>query len=100
MTPTAAPPRLLLERMMHRQSIAVPGDSMASYALLKLIPAGGSTPALPLTLALALDISGSMYWDDGTGKSRLDRIRDAALAAVGKLRPTDKLAIVAFANGA
>ena len=41
-----------------------------------------------------------MYWDDGTGKSRLDRIRQAALAAVDKLRPTDRLAIVAFANGA
>jgi Ca-activated chloride channel family protein len=92
--------RLMLERMMHRQSIAVPGDSMATYALVKLIPGGGSAPSLPLNLALALDISGSMYWDDGTGKSRLDRIREASLAAIDKLGPNDRIAIVAFANGA
>ena len=32
-------PRLLLERMMHRQSVAVPGDSLASYALLTMMMA-------------------------------------------------------------
>jgi membrane protein len=31
-----AAPRLVLERMMHRQSIAVPGESSASYALIKV----------------------------------------------------------------
>jgi Ca-activated chloride channel family protein len=93
-------PRIVLERMMHRQSIAVPGDSLASYALLKLIPAGDGPATLPLTLALCIDISGSMYWADGTGKSRLDRVREAATAAVGKLKPTDRLALIAFGNGA
>src|SRR4051812_38469174 len=93
-------PRLVLERMMHRQSIAVPGDSMASYALLKLVPAGDGPAIVPLTLALCIDISGSMYWGDGTGKSRLDRVRDAATAAVAKLKPTDRLALIAFGNGA
>jgi Ca-activated chloride channel family protein len=93
-------PRLVLERMMHRQSIAVPGESMASYALLKLIPASDGPPSIPLTLALCIDISGSMYWADGTGKSRLDRVRDAASAAVAKLKPTDRLALIAFGNGA
>jgi Ca-activated chloride channel homolog len=92
--------RLVLERMMHRQSIAVPGESIASYALLKLVPAGDSPASLPLTLALCIDISGSMYWADGTGKSRLDRVRDAATAAVAKLKPTDRLALIAFGNGA
>jgi Ca-activated chloride channel homolog len=92
--------RLVLERMMHRQSIAVPGESLASYALLKLVPAGDSPASLPLTLALCIDISGSMYWADGTGKSRLDRVRDAATAAVAKLKPTDRLALIAFGNGA
>src|SRR6185436_1820746 len=44
--------------------------------------------------------SGSMYWGDGTGKSRLDRVREAATAAIAKLKPTDRLALVAFGNGA
>lgn len=85
---------------MHRQSIAVPGDSAAAYALLKLIPSGTGSASLPLDVALVLDISGSMYEEDGTGRSRLDRIREAALAAAEKLRPTDRLAIVAFGHGA
>ena len=93
-------PRLVLERMMHRQSIAVLGESMASYALLKVVPAGDGPASVPLTLALCIDISGSMYWGDGTGKSRLDRVREAAAAAVGKLKPTDRIALIAFGNGA
>src|SRR5262245_1890337 len=93
-------PRLVLERMMHRQSLAVPGESMASYALLKLIPASDGPAGIPLTLALCIDISGSMYWGDGTGKSRLDRVRDAATAAIARLKPTDRIALVAFGNGA
>src|SRR5262249_11437606 len=93
-------PRLVLERMMHRQSIAVPGESMASYALLKVVPAGEGAAGLPITLALCIDISGSMYWADGTGKSRLDRVREAATAAIAKLKPTDRIALIAFGNGA
>ena len=92
-------PRLVLERMMHRQSLAVPGESMATYALVKLVPAGDGA-GLPLTLVLCIDISGSMYCGDGTGQSRLDRVRDAATAAIAKLKPTDRLALVAFGNGA
>jgi Ca-activated chloride channel homolog len=93
-------PRLVLERMMHRQSVAVPGESLATYALLKVIPSGDGHAALPITLALCIDISGSMYWGDGTGKSRLDRVREAATAAIAKLKPTDRIALVAFGNGA
>jgi Ca-activated chloride channel homolog len=93
-------PRLVLERMMHRQSLAIPGESMASYALLKLVPAADGPASIPLTLALCIDISGSMYWGDGTGKSRLDRVRDAATAAMAKLKPADRIAIIAFGNGA
>lgn len=93
-------PRLVLERMMHRQSIAVPGDSMASYSLVKLIPTGDGPTGLPLTLALCIDISGSMYWGDGTGISRLERVREAASAAFAKLKPTDRIALIAFGNGA
>src|SRR4051812_28352011 len=93
-------PGLVPGRMMPRQSIAVPGESLASYALLKAVPAGEGVVTLPLTLALCIDISGSMYWGDGTGKSRLDRVREAAAAAAGKLKPTDRLALIAFGNGA
>src|ERR1700676_2386956 len=51
MTPTAQA-KIHIERMMHRSSIAVAGDSAASYALVKLIPAGGGTGPLALNLAL------------------------------------------------
>ena len=34
------PAKIHIERMMHRASIAVQGESAASYALLKLIPTG------------------------------------------------------------
>src|SRR5438876_9055764 len=93
--------KIHIERMMHRNSIAVAGESAASYALIKLIPAGlagGARPAL--NIALVLDVSGSMYEEDGTGISRLKRIQDAAVAAIQKLKPEDSLAIIAFANNA
>src|SRR5947209_17045251 len=94
--------KIHVERMMHRNSIAVSGESAASYALVKLIPAGLGDVGkpIPLNLALVLDVSGSMYEEDGTGISRLKRIQDAAIAAITKLKPEDSLAIVAFANNA
>ncbi len=93
------PAKIHLERMMHRGSIAVPGETAASYALVKLIPAGAAKP-LGLNLALVLDVSGSMYEQDGTGVSRLQRIQQAATAAIARLKPEDTLAVVAFANNA
>jgi Ca-activated chloride channel homolog len=95
---TPAQPRIHIERMMYRTSVAVPGESAASYALLKVIPAGPAAKPPTLNLALALDVSGSMYEEDGTGAHRLQRIQDAAVAALGKLRPDDTLAVVAFAH--
>ena len=93
--------KIHIERMMYRSSISVSGDSAASYALVKLIPAGeGAATAMGLNLALVLDVSGSMYEEDGTGKSRLSRIQEAAQAAIQKLRPDDTLSIVAFAHDA
>src|SRR5215469_16821931 len=94
------PAKIHIERMMHRKSIAVPGETAASYALIKLIPSGegGVSKALGLNLALVLDVSGSMYEEDGTGISRLKRIQDAALSAIQKLKPDDTLAIIAFAH--
>ena len=95
--------KIHVERMMHRNSIAVAGESAASYALIKLIPTGlgqaGSKP-MGLNLALVLDVSGSMYEEDGTGISRLKRIQDAAIAAIQKLKPDDTMTIVAFAHNA
>src|SRR5271167_4237793 len=92
--------KLHVERMMHRNSIAVVGDSAISYALIKLIPAGlgEASKSMGLNLALALDVSGSMYEEDGTGISRLKRMQQAALSAIEKLRLDDNLAIVAFAH--
>lgn len=95
--------KIHVERMMHRNSIAVAGDTAASYALVKLIPSGlgdGGGQPMGLNLALALDVSGSMYEEDGTGISRLKRIQDAAIAAIQKLKPTDTMTLVAFAHNA
>src|SRR5829696_1830797 len=95
--------KIHVERMMHRSSIAVAGESLSSYALVKLIPSGlgdGVSKPMGLNLALVLDVSGSMYEEDGTGISRLKRIQDAARSAIGKLKPNDTLAIVAFAHNA
>src|SRR6059058_1424014 len=95
------PAKIHIERMMYRSSIAVPGESTASYALVKLIPSAEGLPTpVALNLALVLDVSGSMYEEDGTGVSRLKRIQDAARSAILKLKPTDTLAIVAFAHNA
>ena len=93
--------KIHIERMMYRNSIAVAGQSAASYALIKLIPsAEDADQPLGLNLALVLDVSGSMYEEDGTGISRLKRIQEAAAAAIEKLRPEDTLAVVAFAHNA
>lgn len=98
MTP-ASKPKIHIERMMYRSSVAVMGERAASYALVKLIPSGGGT-SVALNLALALDVSGSMYEEDGTGIPRLRRIQDAAKHAIAKLKPTDTISIVAFAHNA
>jgi len=94
--------KIHVERMMHRSSIAVAGESAASYALIKLIPSGLGTASKPmgLNLALVLDVSGSMYEEDGTNIPRLKRVQDAAIAAISKLKPDDTMTIVAFAHNA
>ncbi len=92
--------KIHIERMMHRNSIAVAGETAASYALVKLIPTGLSGKPMGLNLALVLDVSGSMYEEDGTGISRLKRIQDAAISALDKLKPDDTMTIVAFAHNA
>ena len=44
---TPQEPKIHIERMMHRNSIAVTGESAASYALVKLIPAGWAAASSP-----------------------------------------------------
>lgn len=97
MTPTTTQAKIHIERMMYRSSVAIAGETAASYALVKLIPSGGGAP-VGLNLALVLDVSGSMYEEDGTGVSRLKRVQQAARHAIDRLRPDDTLAIVAFAH--
>jgi hypothetical protein len=41
-----------------------------------------------------------MYEQDGTGVSRIQRVQDAAIGAIKKLRPEDTLAIIGFAHNA
>jgi len=94
------PAKIHVERMMYRSSIAVKGESAASYALLKLIPAGDGVGRVGLNLALVIDVSGSMYEEDGTGISRLKRVQDAMKEAVAQLKPEDSVSIIAFAHNA
>src|SRR6516164_11841514 len=95
------PAKIHIERMMYRSSVSVAGESAASYALVKLIPSGeGATKPLGLNLALVLDVSGSMYEEDGTGISRLKRVQDAAMHSLEKLNPDDTLSVVAFGHNA
>jgi Ca-activated chloride channel family protein len=99
MTPTPPQAKIHIERMLYRSSIAVTGDSAAGYALIKLIPGGdAATRPVGLNLALVLDVSGSMYEEDGTSVSRLRRIQQAARHAIERLKPEDTLALVAFAH--
>src|SRR6185437_174413 len=101
MTSPSSQAKIHIERMMYRSSIAMAGESAASYALIKLIPSGsGASKPLDLNLALVLDVSGSMYEEDGTGISRLKRIQDAAIAAIEKFKGDDTISIVAFAHKA
>jgi Ca-activated chloride channel family protein len=101
MTPTTSGAKIHIERMMYRSSVAIPGESAAAYALIKLIPAAdASAGPVSLNLALVLDVSGSMYEEDGTGVSRLKRIRQAASQAIARLRPADAIGLVAFAHNA
>jgi Ca-activated chloride channel family protein len=92
--------KIHIERMMHRNSIQITGDTAATYSLIKLIPSGAGGKPMGLNLALVLDVSGSMYEEDNTGITRLRRIQDAASAAIQILKPDDSLAIVGFANNA
>jgi len=51
-----------------------------------------------LNLVLVIDVSGSMYEEDGTGISRLKRIQNAVKSVLTKLNPSDTVAIVGYAH--
>src|SRR3974377_1917615 len=92
--------KIHVERMMHRNSIQVLGDSAATYALVKLIPSGSGGSKMGLNLAPVVDVSGSMDGEEGPGSGRHKAVQDAPSAAIAKLQPDDTLAIVAFAHNA
>ncbi len=93
--------KIHIERMMHRSSIAVLGETAATYALIKLIPAGGGGGrSMPLNIALVLDVSGSMYEEDGTGIGRLKRVQDAAVDSLQSLLPNDTISVIGFGHNA
>ena len=94
--------KIHVERMMHRSSIAILGESAASYALIKLIPSGLGQAAKPMGLGTSPSCSTcrdrDVHEEDGTSVSRLNRVQKAAIAAIQKLKPDDTMTIVAFAN--
>src|SRR5438105_5472331 len=93
--------KIHIERMMYRNSVSIPGESAASYALVKLIPSADASARLAgLNLGIVLDVSGSMYEEDGTGKTRLKRVQEAALAGLRRLNDDDRISIIAFAQDA
>lgn len=95
-TSRAEPAPLRLRGLMHRPTVAVTGESLATYALLWLEPPDIRPRPVPLNLALVLDLSGSMYETDGTGRSRRQRLQDALRAVLDRLRPEDRLSLIAF----
>lgn len=93
--------KLQVELAMDRTSLDVIGESRAGYALLKLIPARDTERAtIGVDLTLVLDVSGSMHEEDGTGKSRFERVQNAILEGLDRLRPDDTLTLIAFGHGA
>ena len=65
--------KIHIERMMHRKSIAVLGESAATYALLKVIPSGGGAEAFVDT---AVEIA-----------AEIDVVEPAPVAEPGRDRP-------------
>lgn len=93
--------KLRVEQWIDRTSLQVAGRSHVSFALLKLIPAREPVrAAIGLDLTLVLDVSGSMQENDDTGKSRLERVQNAVIEALDRLRPDDKLTLIAFGHDA
>ena len=92
-------PHLAVESLLHLQSLAADDDWTDTYALLTLIPlVTAAERNRNLNVALVLDVSASMYEEDGTGVSRLSRVQEAVHSAIQKLKPEDHLSIVAFAH--
>lgn len=54
----------------------------------------------PLNLSLVIDISGSMYADDNTEKSRLEWAKDAARKTIAELNHDDYVSLVVFDDAA
>jgi Ca-activated chloride channel family protein len=92
--------KISLERMLARETVAVSGESSLNYLLVKLIPvddSGGPSrvEAMPLNVALVLDVSASMY-----GEQRLENVKAAVTSALDLLKPSDTVSVVAFGSDA
>ncbi|GGC08892.1 M14 family zinc carboxypeptidase [Cellulomonas carbonis] len=59
-----------------------------------------AVPRPTTALALVLDRSGSMAWDAGDGRSRVEVLREAVSVAVELLRPDDGVGVVRFHHDA
>ena len=101
MTPTSSQPKIHIERMMHRSSIMVAGDSAASYALVKLIPAGGgSTSRSPSTSPSSWMLAAPCTKKTAPASAAYAAFRRLLFPPSKRLNPHDNLAIIAFAHNA
>jgi hypothetical protein len=99
-TPSGQPLRLNILRSVDRNPVRVPAEGATLYGLIKLLPTGDLLQRIRRGYVLVLNVSGAMYRQDGTGRSRLRRVQDAAIAMLSQLSPGDQVAVVAYAFAA
>jgi Ca-activated chloride channel family protein len=92
--------KIHLERMLARDTVVATGESVMNYLLVRLVPiddsgAASGPEAMPLNVALVLDVSGSMY-----SEKRLENVKAAVTSALDLLKPSDMVSVVAFGNNA
>lgn len=76
--------------------VVLGGAPRVLFLLLTLLPDNSGTAAFIRLLKLVLDISGSMGWEAHSGKSKIDELKTAALAAIDSLSDTDLVSIYTF----
>ena len=86
-----------IDYTLYRPYVLVGGEEFLNYLLVNIIPesgeGGGAAPIMPMAMVPVIDVSGSMYAEE-----RLDTVQRAAHHLIDQLRPTDTLALVAFAD--
>ncbi len=90
-----------LQQLLSPDSIVASSVSASVHALLTVEPVTEVTlPPWPLDLALVIDCSGSMYEEDRTGQTRLQRTYHALEQVLERLRPSDRVSVIGFAASA